>query len=84
MLAEASVAARFEQARSVSDVLLRRTRLGLLAGRRLVEDPARVRAVAETMGSELGWDDARVTAAVGGWLATVEEEGLVTGAAAVR
>ena len=84
VLAEASVAARFEQARSVSDVLLRRTRLGLLAGRRLVEDPARVRAVAETMGSELGWDDARVTAAVGGWLATVEEEGLVTGAAAVR
>ena len=32
------VAARHEQARTVADVLLRRTRLGLLAGRRLVED----------------------------------------------
>jgi glycerol-3-phosphate dehydrogenase len=82
VLAEALVAARFEQARSVSDVLLRRTRLGLLAGRKLTEDPARVRAVAEVMAPELGWDDARVTAAVGGWLATVEEEGLVTGAPA--
>ena len=39
LLAEAVVAARYEQARSVADVLLRRTRLGLLAGRRLIEDP---------------------------------------------
>ena len=38
LLAEALVAARYEQARSVADVLLRRTRLGLLAARRLVED----------------------------------------------
>ena len=35
LLAEAAFSARREQARSVSDVLLRRTRLGLTAARRL-------------------------------------------------
>jgi glycerol-3-phosphate dehydrogenase len=35
LLAEAALAARREQARSIGDVLLRRTRLGLLAGREL-------------------------------------------------
>ncbi len=35
LLAEVALAARREQARSVGDVLLRRTRLGLLAARRL-------------------------------------------------
>jgi glycerol-3-phosphate dehydrogenase len=35
LLAEATLAARHEQARGVSDVLLRRTRLGLLAAREL-------------------------------------------------
>jgi glycerol-3-phosphate dehydrogenase len=35
LLAEATLAARHEQARSVGDVLLRRTRLGLLAAREL-------------------------------------------------
>jgi glycerol-3-phosphate dehydrogenase len=39
LLAEAALAARREQARSVGDVLLRRTRLGLLAARELVEAP---------------------------------------------
>ena len=62
LLAEAPHAAREEQARSVGDVLLRRTRLGLLAGRVLTEpgDPA-PRRVAQALGAELGWDESRVT-----------------------
>ena len=36
LLAEVALAARREQARSIGDVLLRRTRLGLLAARELV------------------------------------------------
>src|SRR6185503_19728145 len=43
VLAEALVAARHEQARSVPDVLLRRTRLGLLAGRLLLDDKRAVK-----------------------------------------
>src|SRR5207237_1186683 len=38
LLAEAALAARLEQARSIGDVLLRRTRLGLLAARELLGD----------------------------------------------
>ncbi len=38
LLAEAALAARREQARAVGDVLLRRTRLGLLAARALTSD----------------------------------------------
>jgi glycerol-3-phosphate dehydrogenase len=61
LLAEAPHAAREEQARTVGDVLLRRTRLGLLAGRELCENgsPAPER-VARALGAELGWDEARV------------------------
>lgn len=59
LLAEATIAARLEQARGVADVLLRRTRLGLLAAPQL-EDAAAVRPVAEAIGSELGWSRRRV------------------------
>jgi glycerol-3-phosphate dehydrogenase len=61
LLAEAPYAIRHEQAGTVGDVLLRRTRLGLLAGRELGENggvaPARV---ARALAPELGWDDERV------------------------
>jgi glycerol-3-phosphate dehydrogenase len=61
LLAEAPFSARHEQARSVGDVLLRRTRLGLLAGRLVAQPgsdaPARVAAA---LGAELGWDQARI------------------------
>jgi glycerol-3-phosphate dehydrogenase len=61
LLAEAPFAARREQARTVGDVLLRRTRLGLLAGRELCaaasDAPARVAAA---LGAELEWDARRV------------------------
>jgi glycerol-3-phosphate dehydrogenase len=50
VLAEAALAARREQARSVGDVLLRRTRLGLLAARELSAD--RERTVNRNAGSE--------------------------------
>ena len=61
LLAEAPHAAREEQARTVGDVLLRRTRLGLLAGRELCEkgSPAPER-VARALGAELGWDEPRI------------------------
>jgi glycerol-3-phosphate dehydrogenase len=62
LLAEAPHAAREEQARTVADVLLRRTRVGLLAGRAVANgtDPAPHR-VARALGAELGWDERRVT-----------------------
>src|SRR5262249_13206316 len=53
LMAEVVIAARREQARSVADVLLRRTRLGLVAAPEL-RDAERIRVVAETLGAELG------------------------------
>ena len=77
LLAEVVVAARHEQARTVADVLLRRTRLGLLAGRRLVEDRDAVGRVAKAMGAELGWGRRDVKRAADAWLETVAAERLV-------
>ncbi|HYM59229.1 MAG TPA: glycerol-3-phosphate dehydrogenase/oxidase, partial [Solirubrobacteraceae bacterium] len=80
LLAEAAFAARREQARSVTDVLLRRTRLGLTAARALCEPggegPERV---ARALGGELGWDGARCAAAAEGFRADAAAEGLVVG-----
>ena len=60
LLAEAAYAARREQARTVGDVLLRRTRLGLTAARVLLAPgAAAIARVAAAMGAELGWDEAR-------------------------
>jgi glycerol-3-phosphate dehydrogenase len=64
LLAEVVLAARREQARSIGDVLLRRTRLALLAARELTEDAARapggpVRRVGEVLARELGWSQER-------------------------
>jgi glycerol-3-phosphate dehydrogenase len=75
LLAEAAIAARLEQARSVADVLLRRTRLGLLAAREL-RSAESVRPVAEVIGSELGWSDDRVAADAEAWVAAAVEEGI--------
>ena len=58
LLAEVVYAARREQARSLGDVLLRRTRLGLLAGREIVAGGRRRAARRRRAGAELGWDDA--------------------------
>ena len=61
LMAEVVIAARAEQARSVADVLLRRTRLGLVAASEL-RDGSRVEAVAVALGAELGWEGSRVSA----------------------
>jgi glycerol-3-phosphate dehydrogenase len=89
ILAEAAFAAAHEQARSVGDVLLRRTRLGLLDSRALTAPGAEgPRAVAGAMAAELGWDEARVAREVEAWRRLAEAEGLAapdaatTGAAA--
>jgi glycerol-3-phosphate dehydrogenase len=75
LLAEAVIAARREQARTVADVLLRRTRLGLLAAPQL-RDAAAARPVAEAMGSELGWSKRRVRAEADAWPAAAAEAGI--------
>lgn len=83
LVAEAPFAARREQARSVADVLLRRTRLGILDAPRLTAPDAEgPRLVAEAMAAELGWDERRVRAELEDWRAIAAAEGLVPGAAA--
>jgi glycerol-3-phosphate dehydrogenase len=81
LLAEAVHAARREQARTVGDVLLRRTRLGLTGARALCapgeEAPERVAAA---MGEELGWDAARRAAEAAAFRAEAEGEGIVVSA----
>jgi glycerol-3-phosphate dehydrogenase len=74
LLAEVAIAARREQARCVADVLLRRTRLGLLAAPRL-RDAASVRPVAEVLGAELGWSRRRVKKEAEAWLEAAALEG---------
>jgi glycerol-3-phosphate dehydrogenase len=75
LLAEAVIAVRHEQARSVADVLLRRTRLGLLAAPQL-RDANSVRAVAAAMGAERGWSRREVKRAAEGWPAAAAEAGI--------
>jgi glycerol-3-phosphate dehydrogenase len=61
LLAEAPFSARHEQARSVGDVLFRRTRAALLAARQLCDEDSAVPArVARALAPELGWDETRV------------------------
>jgi glycerol-3-phosphate dehydrogenase len=75
LLAEAVIAARLEQARSVADVLLRRTRLGILAAPQL-RTAESVRAVAEAMGAELGWSRRRARQEAEAWPAAAAEAGV--------
>jgi glycerol-3-phosphate dehydrogenase len=75
LLAEVVIAARREQARSVGDVLLRRTRLGLVAAPELRERDATL-AVARLLGEELGWSDSRVAAEQEEWGRVAAAEGL--------
>ena len=78
LLAEVVFAARCEQALTLADALLRRTRLGLLAPRALCaaqsEAPLRV---ARAMGEELGWDESRIRREVARFQTDAEAEGLV-------
>ncbi|HEX6601644.1 MAG TPA: FAD-dependent oxidoreductase, partial [Solirubrobacterales bacterium] len=75
LLAEVAVAARLEQARSVADVLLRRTRLGILAATEL-RGAGAVGEIASILGEELGWDPDRVRAESERWPADAAAEGV--------
>jgi glycerol-3-phosphate dehydrogenase len=81
LLAEAVYAARNEQARAVGDVLLRRTRLGLLAAGKLTREPDAAERVARAMAPDLGWDEQRVAAEAAAWFDEAREEGIDAGAA---
>jgi glycerol-3-phosphate dehydrogenase len=75
LLAEVALAARAEQARSVADVLLRRTRLGILAAPELRSAKA-VRPVADVLGAELGWSRRRRSHEAEAWLEVAAQEGV--------
>ena len=75
LLAEAAIAAHIEQACSVADVLLRRTRLGLLAAPQL-RTAESVLPVAEAIGAELGWSADRVRSEAEAWVGEAEAEGV--------
>lgn len=82
LLAEVVFAARHEQARSVGDALLRRSRVALLAAREVTgDDDAVARRVANAMAGELGWDEARVEAEVAAFSAEAAAEGIVANVA---
>jgi glycerol-3-phosphate dehydrogenase len=75
LLAEAAIAARLEQARSVADVLLRRTRLGLVAAPELRTSDSAM-PVAEAIGDELGWGGRRIRREADAWVEVAEAEGI--------
>jgi glycerol-3-phosphate dehydrogenase len=75
LLAEATLAARREQARSIGDVLLRRTRLGLLAARELTAEP--LQRVGEAIARELDWDGARLELELERFREEADAEGIV-------
>jgi glycerol-3-phosphate dehydrogenase len=86
LLAEAALAARREQARSIGDVLLRRTRLGILAARELLGDDgagagngaaAPVRRVATVLAKELEWSGERADSEVARFEQEAQAEGLL-------
>jgi glycerol-3-phosphate dehydrogenase len=92
ILAEVVMAARREQARGIADVLLRRTRLGLLTASELARpagdldepaaqppDPDPVRRVAEVLAGELGWDSQRIAAELERFALEFRSEGLLPG-----
>ncbi len=97
LLAEVALAARSEQARSIGDVLLRRTRLGLLAARELsggavppeqgapgAAQPAPpVRRVGETLARELGWGRERLELELERFAVEARAEGMLADGAPV-
>jgi glycerol-3-phosphate dehydrogenase len=80
LLAEVVLAARHEQARSVADVLLRRTRLGILAAPELRTAKA-ARPVADALGTELGWSRRQRGKEAEAWLEVAAKEGIDPAAA---
>jgi glycerol-3-phosphate dehydrogenase len=86
LLAEVAVAARHEQARSIGDVMLRRTRLGLLAARELTGRAASagdgpVARVGDVLARELGWDEAQLAGELRAFEAEAAAEGIAVAGA---
>ena len=80
LLAETVYAARREQARSVGDTLLRRTRLGLLAASDVVSpENGAAERVARAIARELGWDEAAILSQIDAFYAEAEAEGIAAG-----
>ncbi|HXC46416.1 MAG TPA: glycerol-3-phosphate dehydrogenase/oxidase [Solirubrobacteraceae bacterium] len=81
VMGEVVIAARREQARSVGDVLLRRTRLGLLAARELLGDTAAaespVKRVAAALAGELDWSEQRAAGEVERFVEEADAEGIL-------
>jgi glycerol-3-phosphate dehydrogenase len=79
LLAEAAYAARREQAISVGDALLRRTRIALQAADAVADpDGATARRVAAAMAPALGWDESEAEAQARAFLDEAGAEGIVT------
>ena len=83
ILAEAVLAARHEQARSIGDVLLRRTRLGLLAARSLTrvsvgERAGPVQRVGVVLARELDWSSERLSLELERFAEEAVAEGVLT------
>jgi glycerol-3-phosphate dehydrogenase len=80
LLAEAVHAVRREQALTVGDVLLRRTRLGLTAARGLLAPGSgAIERVADAIGEELGWDPARRAREADAFREEARAEGILPG-----
>jgi glycerol-3-phosphate dehydrogenase len=99
LLAEVALAARREQARSIGDALLRRTRLGLLAARELTgrelnssshgaagvgAQGGPVERVGTVLGRELGWSAERLAAEVDRFASEAAAEGMLLAGDAVE
>ncbi|MCW3026692.1 MAG: glycerol-3-phosphate dehydrogenase/oxidase [Solirubrobacterales bacterium] len=91
LLAEVALAARREQARSIGDALLRRTRLGLLAARELTgrelnasshsadggAQGSPVERVGAVLGRELGWSAERLATELDRFASEAAAEGML-------
>ncbi len=79
LLAEVALAARHEQARSVGDALLRRTRLGLLAARELVPGAhgGASERVAGVLAQELHWSAERRALELDDFAEEADAEGIL-------
>jgi glycerol-3-phosphate dehydrogenase len=78
LMAEVVFAVEKEQARSVADVLLRRSRIGLTSASSLASAES-VREVSGLIGKSLGWTRSETHAAAEAWVDTVRAEGLNPG-----
>lgn len=83
LLAEVTVAVELEQARTIADVLLRRTRLGLTAASSLATAES-VRPAAAIMARSLGWSEEEIDRQTQSWLETARAEGLNPAALGTR